>query len=161
MSGKLITKRGWTYLRNEWYRTKHSERHEFERKRFRNFLFKMCGCYDLVIFWLRVQASWISLRIFREVFGEERIVAGQEETKIKMNRAVEAVRDAVRDAERWVLPVAYESSAAQPARTHPWFAFDSLLLSFKPDACTGGGPYADLKLVVTASSWYRREQTKC
>ena len=40
------------------------------------------------------------MRIFREVFGEERIVAGQEETQIKMNRAVEAVRDAVRDAER-------------------------------------------------------------
>ena len=78
-----------------WYRLKVSQRHEFERKRFRNFLFKMCGNYDLVRFWLRVPASWMSLRIFKEVF-----VDGQEETTIKMNRAVEAVRNAVIDAER-------------------------------------------------------------
>jgi len=79
---------------DEWYRALHSKRREFERKRFRNFLFKMCGCYDLVIFWLRVQASWTSLRIFREAFDEETIGVRQEEAKIKMNRAVEAVRDA-------------------------------------------------------------------
>ena len=75
---------------DEWHRTKRSKRHEFERKRFRNFLFKMCGCYELVLFWLRVPASWMSLRIFKEVF-----IDGEEETTIKMNRAVQAVRDAL------------------------------------------------------------------
>ena len=70
----------------EWYRIKHSKR-EWLRTRFRNFLFKMCGCYDLVIFWLRVQASWMSLRIFKEV-----VVAGEEETTIKLNRVVQAVK---------------------------------------------------------------------
>ena len=55
----------------------------------------VCPFYDLVRFWLRVQASGMSLRIFKEVF-----VAGEEETEIKMRRAVEAVRDPVRDAER-------------------------------------------------------------
>ena len=51
-------------------------------------------CYDLVIFWLRVKPSWTSLCIFQEAFGEERTGVGQEEAKDKMNRAVEAVRDA-------------------------------------------------------------------
>ena len=79
---------------DEWYRALHSKRHEFERVRFRNFLFKMCGCYELVIFWLRVQASWTSLCIFHEVFGEEKTGVWQESAKNKLNRAVEAVRDA-------------------------------------------------------------------
>lgn len=70
---------------DEWHRTKYAKRHDFERKRFRNFLFKMCGCYELVIFWLRVPANWISLRIFWDAFNEERIGV--------VNRAVEAVRD--------------------------------------------------------------------
>ena len=64
-------------FKGEWFRT-----------RFPNFLFKMCGCYELVLFWLRVPASSMSLRIFKEVF-----VDGEEETTIKMNRAVQAVRD--------------------------------------------------------------------
>ena len=79
---------------DEWRRTWCAKRHEFERVRFRNFLFKMCGCYELVIFWLRVQASWTSLCIFHEAFGEERIGVWQESAKDKMNEALEAVRDA-------------------------------------------------------------------
>ena len=82
-----------------WYRLKVSQRHEFERKRFRNFFFKMCGCHDLVIFWLKVPASATSLRIFKDVY-----VDGEEENAIKLSRAVQAVRD-------WL--AAYESSAAQ------------------------------------------------
>ena len=80
---------------NAWYSIKASQRREWTRTRFRNFFFKMCGNYDLFRFWLRVPASWMSLRIFKEVF-----VDGQEKTTIKMNRAVEADRDAIRDAER-------------------------------------------------------------
>ena len=79
---------------DEWYRTWPSKRREFERKRFRNFLFKMCGCYELVIFWLRVQASWTSLCIFQTVFDEERIGVWRETTRDKMNRAEEQVRAA-------------------------------------------------------------------
>ena len=79
---------------DEWHRTPHSQRHEFTRVRFRNFFFKICGCYHLVIFWLRVQASWTSLCILQEVFDEERSGVWQEEAKEKLNRAVQAVRDA-------------------------------------------------------------------
>ena len=80
-----------------WYGLKVSERREWTRKRFRNFFFKMCGNYDLVRFWLRVPASGMSLRIFKEVF-----VDGEQETSknIKMNRAVQAVRYALRNADR-------------------------------------------------------------
>ena len=79
---------------DEWYRIKHAKRHEFERTRFRNFLFKMCGCYELVIFWLRVQASWTSLNIFHDVFSEERTGVREETAQDKINRAVAAVMDA-------------------------------------------------------------------
>ena len=79
---------------DEWYRIQHAKRHEFERTRFRTFLFKMCGCYELVIFWLRVQASWTSLNIFHDVFSEERTGVREETAKDKINRAVAAVMDA-------------------------------------------------------------------
>ena len=80
-----------------WYRLKVSQRREWTRTRFRNFFFKMCGNYDLVRFWLRVPASGMSLRIFKEVF----VVGGKETSKnIKMNRAVQAVRYALRNADR-------------------------------------------------------------
>ena len=51
-------------------------------------------CYHLVISWLRVQASWSSLCIFQQFFDEERIVALEEDAQEKLDRAVEAVRDA-------------------------------------------------------------------
>ena len=54
----------------------------------------MCGCYELVIFWLRVQASWTSLNIFHDVFSEERTGVREETAKDKINRAVAAVMDA-------------------------------------------------------------------
>ena len=73
-----------------WYYIQGSD-HVWLRTRFRNFLFKMCGCQDLVRFWLRVPASAMSLRIFKEVF-----VDGKEKPTIKMNRAVQAVRDWLR-----------------------------------------------------------------
>ena len=84
--------KAWMNLSSQyaWYRVKGSG-HVWLRTRFRNFLFKMCGCQDLVLFWLRVPASAMSLRIFKEVF-----VDGEEETTIKMNRAVQAVRDWLR-----------------------------------------------------------------
>ena len=79
---------------NEWYWTHYSQRREFTKSRFRNFLFKICGCYHLVIFWLRVQASSSSLCIFQQVFDEERTGVWKEKANDKLNRAVEAVRDA-------------------------------------------------------------------
>ena len=84
--------KAWMNLASQdaWYRVQGSD-HVWLRTRFRNFLFKMCGCQDLVLFWLRVPASAMSLRIFKEVF-----VDGEEEATIKMNRAVQAVRDWLR-----------------------------------------------------------------
>ena len=80
---------------DEWYRTRPPKRRGFERTRFRNFLFKMCGCYDLVIFWLRVPASWPSLHIFRETFEMTATsFCAYSESRIRMNQAVEAFRDA-------------------------------------------------------------------
>ena len=49
-----------------WYWVQGSD-HVWLRTRFRNFLFKMCGCQDLVHFWLRVPGFAMSLRIFKEV----------------------------------------------------------------------------------------------
>ena len=79
---------------DEWYQKPLSERREFTKSRFRNFLFKICGCYHLVIFWLRVQASPSSLCIFKQVFDEERTGVRKEEGNAKLNRAVALVRDA-------------------------------------------------------------------
>ena len=77
-------------------RLKASARREWTKNQFRNFLRKMCSNDDLVQFWLRVPASGMSLRIFKEA-----VVDGEQETSknIKMNRAVEAVRYALRNAE--------------------------------------------------------------
>jgi len=55
------------------------DRHEYERTRFRTFLFKMCGCYQLVMFWLRVPASRDSLSMFQKACAHESIAALQEE----------------------------------------------------------------------------------
>ena len=77
----------------EWHRVKKSRR-EALKSRFRNFLFKICGCHDLVIFWLKVPASSMSLRIFKDVY-----VDGEEENAIKLNRAVQAVKDWLEDEE--------------------------------------------------------------
>ena len=62
--------------------------------RFRNFLFKICGNYHLVLFWLHVKASWSSLCIFKQVFAEEGPGVWKEEAKDKLERAVQMVRDA-------------------------------------------------------------------
>ena len=87
----------------DWYRLEVEERHVFERTRFRVFLWKMCGHYDLVRFWLRVPASWMSLRIFKQVY-----VDGDPWTSdnTKMKRAVQAVRYSLTNAAR-----VYESTA--------------------------------------------------
>ena len=79
---------------DEWWSVEWNKSRQWTRVRFRNFLFKICGCYHLVIFWLRVQASWTSLCIFQQVFDEERTGVWEEEAKDKMERAVQAVRDA-------------------------------------------------------------------
>ena len=52
---------------NEWFRVRKGKRHEFERTRFRTFLFQMCGSCELVKFWLRVEPSWHSLNIFHDI----------------------------------------------------------------------------------------------
>ena len=80
-----------------WYGLKVSQRREWTRTRFRNFFFKMCGNYDLVRFWLRVPASWMSLRIFKQMYvdGDPWL-----SNNTKMKRAVQAVRYALRNADR-------------------------------------------------------------
>ena len=78
-----------------WFDAPHRERHAYTRSRWRNFLWKMCGHYYLVVFWLYVPASWRSLRIFMQIF-----VDGNEETsnEIKLQNAVRAARSALRNA---------------------------------------------------------------
>ena len=95
-------KRDYTAWMNEagqrtWYGLRVSQRREWTRTRFRTFLFQMCGNYDLIRFWVRVPVSWMSLRIFKRVF-----VNGEQETskEIKMSRAVQAVRNALSNADR-------------------------------------------------------------
>ena len=78
---------------NEWWSVPETKRHEWTRSRFRNFLFKIVGSYQLVVFWLYVKASWSSLRIFRQVFAEEGSGAKKEKAKDKMKRAIRLVRD--------------------------------------------------------------------
>ena len=53
---------------DEWRRLQRSNRREWTSVRFGNFLFKICGFYHLVIFWLYVHAASTSLNIFRKVF---------------------------------------------------------------------------------------------
>ena len=78
-----------------WWAAPHRERHEYTRKQFDTFLWRMCGHYYLVVFWLYVPASWRSLRIFMQIF-----VDGNEETsnEIKLQKAVWAARSALRNA---------------------------------------------------------------
>ena len=75
---------------------KASARRQWTNNQFRIFLRKLGTNDDLVRFWLRVPASGMSLRIFKDV-----VVDGEQETSknIKMNRAVQAVRYALRNAE--------------------------------------------------------------
>ena len=51
----------------QWLTLAQGERHEFERRRFKAFLFRMCGSCHLVKFWLRVKPSWRSLHTFYEI----------------------------------------------------------------------------------------------
>ena len=93
-----------------FYRLEVPQRREWTQNRFRNFLSRMCSNVDLVRFWLRVPASGMSLRIFKEVFvdgdqetstgGQYRRIKKDVSTEIKMNRAVQAVRYALRNADR-------------------------------------------------------------
>ena len=76
----------------DWYHLEVDERHEFERTRFRAFLWKMCGHYDLPRFWLRVPASWMSLRIFKQMYVDGDPWLSK---NTKMQRAVQAVGDAL------------------------------------------------------------------
>ena len=69
------------------------KKREWTRSRFRNFLFKIVGSYQLVVFWLYVKASWSTLRIFKQVFGEEGSGAKKEKAKDKMKRAIRLVRE--------------------------------------------------------------------
>ena len=48
---------------DEWRRLQRSNRREWTSVRFGNFLFKICGFYHLVIFWLYVHASPTTLSI--------------------------------------------------------------------------------------------------
>ena len=63
-------------------------------KYFSSQIFQKVCCYQLVIFWLRAQASWTSLCTFQQVFDQERTGLSEEEAKDKIERAVKAVRDA-------------------------------------------------------------------
>ena len=79
----------------EWHKTEYSKRRTFERSRFRTFLFKMLGSYDLVIFWLRVPASGHSLHIFRKHFEMTATACcAYPQKEDRMNEAVEAFRQA-------------------------------------------------------------------
>ena len=80
-----------------WYDVRPKKQHEYTRTRWRNFLWQMCGNYYLVVFWLYVPASWMSLRILKKI-----VVDGRQRTSndIKMKNAVEAVRSALRNAHR-------------------------------------------------------------
>ena len=79
---------------DEWRRLQRSNRREWTSVRFGNFLFKICGFYHLVIFWLYVHASPTTLSIFRQVFCEETSSVWKETSDDKLKRAVQAVRDA-------------------------------------------------------------------
>ena len=71
-------KKFYSQLRNNKWR---KDTHHFEKSRFRNFLWKMCGCYELVLFFVRVQPSWHSLAIFHEFFIEEKSTAVEKAVK--------------------------------------------------------------------------------
>ena len=78
---------------DEWWRLQRSNRREWTCVRFRNFLFKICGFYHLVIFWLYVHASPTTLAIFRQVFCEKTSSVWKETSDDKLKKAVQAVRD--------------------------------------------------------------------
>ena len=44
---------------------------QYARKNFRTLLFQMVGCFELVLFWLRVHASARTLSIFHSIFTAE------------------------------------------------------------------------------------------
>ena len=69
--------------------TDQQERHHKLRGRFRTFLFQMCGCYDLIIFFLHVKPSWCSLAIFHEIYTKEMQYKGFE----RINMAVRKIKN--------------------------------------------------------------------
>ena len=87
----------------QWWKTPANKRHDFVHARFRNFLFKICGCVEIVKFWLRVHASSATLCIFKSIFCDERSGASTETNTDKVNGAVKQVQRSLS-----------VSSAAQP-----------------------------------------------
>ena len=69
-----------------WAAGTQQQRHQLERKSFRSFLFHMCGCRELVLFWLRVKPCWPSLCIFHDLLKSDFRATNQE----RINAAVEA-----------------------------------------------------------------------
>ena len=78
---------------NQWWSVPEKKKKEWTRSLFRNFLFKIVGSYQLVVFWLYVKASWSSLCIFKQVFAEEESGAKEEKAKDRIQRAIRLVRD--------------------------------------------------------------------
>ena len=73
----------------ETWRSKGSKAHVYERSRFKTFLFQMVGCEPLVKFWLHVQASWDTLRIFHSVYSQCSHLSNDD----KIKQAVDLVRE--------------------------------------------------------------------
>lgn len=59
--------------------------HHRKRDRFRTFLYQMAGCYELVIFWLYVPASWRTLRIFYSIYAEESTLSKTKRCRMAVN----------------------------------------------------------------------------
>ena len=85
-----LDKRSWMSEAGQadWHKHSAECQHHLLRSRFRAFLFHMCGCYELVIFWLRVKPSWHSLCIFYDVFAQE----SEHSRRQKLEMAVEKAR---------------------------------------------------------------------
>ena len=81
----------------DYYECPRWQRHVYVRTRHRTFLWKMCGNYHLVIFWLYVPASWMTLRIFKQTVVDD---TQERSNDTKVKNAVEAVRSALRNADR-------------------------------------------------------------
>ena len=90
------------------------KKHEFTRKRFRTSLFKMCGSYEFIVFWIRVRASSTSLRIFRMHFEGywQKLHQQSKERVRRLNDAVAVVAGRLTD---YANDYSTIGSAGQPA----------------------------------------------
>ena len=73
--------------RSRYLRQHPGSMRSFARRRFRSFLFHMVGCYELVLFCLRVGFSWQSLKIFHEIFASN----SASPRHSKLDQAIQAV----------------------------------------------------------------------